>query len=283
MMSESGFDRESYSKTDRVAPKTYILKGDEHHVRISALPDVSSPGLVERSLAVQSMLCESDLVWKNTEDVFGLELRLAYQLEHDIKSIRSKYFKIEGGGPSLRRFFLRPSTEAIVHAYRNAFTPGAGGVEAMEGLGSWLYGSERQFRTNRAQTSRGPGGYRVVYPKTSEIEDCLFIRENRQISDYHTPLLWAIRRFADFNTTHPFLDGTGRTARALFIIDLMNYDIIAKPSLPLGPMQYLFSGELLKSYLNLYIKNNWEYFAGTIMDIIVKYHNYLKYINQYDD
>ena len=187
------------------------------------------------------------------EKLFGLELRVAYLLAEkqitfnpslELPSIPSSGLK------NYRKFLLRPAHEPILWSYKDVLLQTIHNNGQLEELASCLFGRKVTYRQSDAKTKPDRKNIVRIFPKSTNVLALLNKRACRQQSKYK--LFWAISRFVDFNIIHPFLNGNGRTARALLLHDL---SIIFNNNwllfLPLGPVHTGYSDYGIEAFSKL--------------------------------
>jgi hypothetical protein len=200
---------------------------------------------------------------------FGYQTRTAYELlaktEGHVANKSSP--RHEHMGPSLRRFFLRPSPEPIVFSYLSLVREGDASLDRVGLLASSLFGSNLEVRSNDS-SSAGLIGIPTAYIDAENVRECWAIRANR--TKENGALAWAIQRFLDASQIHPFHDGNGRLARALFLIDLVRiFGNAGLAMLPIGPFVYLSSSDIRRSYGRIDDIGDDESFFECISDVIL--------------
>ncbi|MCA3699017.1 MAG: Fic family protein [Brevundimonas sp.] len=195
--------------------------------------------------------------------VLGLEQRLVHVLRPTAGPI---FLHVAAQVPVLKAYF-RPAPEPVLASFWPLFVNGHLSDVLLDGLASALLGAPARRRKGDCWSKPGPAGDAVQYPKPETIPEWSQRLRATATLQVH-PLMVASVVFADTLLTHPFEDGNGRLARALFQGVLANIADLKAPVLPLAPV---FHADLLRTNLalrHLSRTGDWSAFADAMTDAV---------------
>lgn len=164
-----------------------------------------------------------------TDDTESLERTLAHKLRDTLAA---------RGATSIPFFVFddRPAVEPALRVVWPSFT-GSGSRLAMQALLSDLLAEPAVERQGPCATVRARDGTRSVFPPATEAAGWL---ERIEAAERSNPDPFAMACFAYAQTvlSHPYQDGNGRLARAMYQRSLGRSGLLSGPLLPLGPLVY---------------------------------------------
>lgn len=161
--------------------------------------------------------------------IISLERKLA----HDLKiAAFARGFK----NSSQSRFAQRPATELVLWRSWPAMM-GHTRYEDIDVLMTGLLGEVAVRRRHRSTTRLARDGTRSIFPPEAEAHGWLSRIDKAESSDGN-PLSQACFAYAQTVLNHPYTDGNGRLARAMFQRSLGRSGVLSGPFLPLGPLVY---------------------------------------------
>ena len=222
--------------------------------------------IVEREKAIETRIKS---IWSNAQlnesDAFGFELRVAHKLSEG-----NHYDQPATTLPRYRRFFLRPAVEPIIKSYEQVYESEGPSIILLQNLSSALTGNQQKIRDKRCFTKLRQD-VRREYLDPREVRHALIGHKSGRLETCERPLQRAIYRFLDITTIHPFMDGNGRTCRALLRYDIKQFlQLHSTPLLPLGPYMYYYSSSLMESYEKISQEGNSVLFIETMLNILDK-------------
>lgn len=110
-------------------------------------------------------------------------------------------------------------------------------MDTMDALVTDLLGRDAVHRTHRATTRYARDGTRSVFPPAEQAAGWLDRIEAVEQTHPH-PFASACFAYAQTVLSHPYQDGNGRLARAMYQRSLGRSGLLAGPLLPLGPLVY---------------------------------------------
>lgn len=187
---------------------------------------------------------------------FGREARLAHRLRRSYPGLAA-----------WQRFFLRPAMEPIVLTYWPRLIAGGLDAATAEEMASCLAGQRLAARTGPIVTLPDARGRQTRYPPVDQAAGWLG-RLTQQDDPTLPPFLNALAAYAQVAISHPFTDGNGRMARALFLATLGRAGAIPGPVLPLGPLVYLHHRRLGQALGDLGTTGSWASLASVMSEIV---------------
>lgn len=179
---------------------------------------------------------------------FGNELKLAQKIQGakiEIPAFFNTLPKAKFIPRDLRSYFIRPATEPITLSFYQYKEYGLSSEQLFIELSSALLGCQNQFRETDMIGSKEEDGTVVGFVELNKLE----LSINKYLLDVEcSKLLEILIYYMNFLFIHPLKDGNGRTARAIFHIQLNLAFGIFSPFLPIGPWLHYFSRELIQSY-----------------------------------
>ena len=194
---------------------------------------------------------------------FGLEQRLV----HGLRPTAGPIFLHAAAQAPVFKAYFRPSPEPVLASFWPLFVRGPLSDVLIDGLASALLGAPAKRRTHDCWSKPGPAGDSVQYPRPESIPD--WSRRLRTTTSLRVhPLMVASVVFADTLLTHPFEDGNGRLARALFQGVLAQVAGLRAPVLPLAAV---FHADLLgtnRALRRLSETGDWSAFADAMTEAV---------------
>lgn len=137
----------------------------------------------------------------------------------------------------------------------------------IDALATALAGSAAAKRTGAACTTPDASGQIVQFPDVPRISGWAERIRRPQTLGLH-PILAASYVFAEIMLSHPYKDGNGRVARALFQATLGACGVIDAPTLPIGPIFHANFHNANGALRELSETGNWSDFAETMSSVV---------------
>lgn len=175
----------------------------------------------------------------------------------------------EGRTPDLyQRLEDRPSARAaVVRAWPELM--GQTRMDTMDALVTDLLGRDAVHRTHRATTRYARDGTRSVFPPADQAAGWLDRIERVEQTNPH-PFAMACFAYAQTVLSHPYQDGNGRLARAMYQRSLGRSSLLAGPMLPLGPLVYASHRVHDRALQHLGMTGDWDPFVEVMLGLTRK-------------
>lgn len=220
--------------------------------RVLRWPEPSEMEIDLRPL--EAAICALDRKINRPYDSFGLELKVQYALETASVEVMT------------RKPFYRLAQEPIILSYWDRISAFEFTATSSAQFSTLLNGSASPARSN-VMAARGKAGERTIF----EAHD----QANNWIGDIHRikaisypPLLESIIVFSRVVFAHPFKDGNGRLARALFYTGLARSGFVRSPCLALGPGFDFHRERLARATIQLSQSGNWPVYINEVSSVV---------------
>lgn len=173
------------------------------------------------------------------------------------------------GGASIpfHTFHQRPAVEPVLLEVWPEFVRQA--MPPVSDLTSDLLGKPAIERQGPSATVRCLDGTRSVFPPPAEAAGWLHRLQAAEAAR-HPPFALACFAYAQTVLSHPYHDGNGRLARALYQRSLARSGLLAGPYLPLGPLIYANHRVHDRALQHLGSTGDWGPFVEVILGLTRK-------------
>lgn len=170
-----------------------------------------------------------------------------------------------GNTTPLERFLARPAAETILARFWPEMT-GKLDRRLAERIVGALVGAPVLPRDEIARSVQNLSGRRTVYAPRGHA-NAWIDRINAAESDGWSPFTLACHAYAETALSHPFADGNGRLARALFHRALARRGVVRAPLLPMGPLIYRHHRVVIAALVTLGTVGDWRPFYAVMSAI----------------
>lgn len=168
-----------------------------------------------------------------------------------------------------QRFLGRAPAEPIIRSrWSQLISPSLNEDQCGE-LATALGGPGTVFRQGMVGSGRDLSGRRSVYPRPAVAHGWL-TRIKQHESEAISPLARSFYAYAETAISHPLNDGNGRLARAMLYRALGAEGILSAPLLPLGPLIYANTSQVIEGVVRLGTQGDWAPLAGVLEGLIRK-------------
>lgn len=203
----------------------------------------------------------SDEIFRGASTTCELERRLTQTLKAEA---------FVRGATSIPFFVFddRPAVEPALRAAWPSFT-GSGARLAIQALLSDLLAEPAVERQGPCATVRAQDGTRSVFPPATEAAGWL---DRIDAGERSSPDPFAMACFAYAQTvlSHPYQDGNGRLARAMYQRSLSRSGLLSGPLLPLGPLVYANARVHDRALQHLGAAGDWGPFVEVMLGLTRK-------------
>lgn len=170
-----------------------------------------------------------------------------------------------GNAIPFERFLSRPAYEPILERHWNAWL-GPLKQEVATALVGDLIGAQARHRVEIAVSATDINGFRTVYADFAHAGGWIDRIEEAECIGGR-PFVLACHAYAEAALSHPFANGNGRLARALFQRSLARSGFLSGPSLPLGPLIYRYHRPVIQALLTVGTTADWAPFLSVMEDL----------------
>lgn len=201
---------------------------------------------------------------------FELSSRLSVEMDLDRLLIQA--LKAPATGERIPDFYHRledrPSAQAaVVRAWAGLMGPTR--MDTMDALVTDQLGRDAVRRTHRSTTRYARDGTRSVFPPAEQAAGWLDRIERVERTHPH-PFAMACFAYAQTVLSHPYQDGNGRLARAMYQRSLGRSGLLARPLLPLGPLVYANHRLHDRALQHLGMTGDWDPFVEVMLGLTRK-------------
>lgn len=166
------------------------------------------------------------------------------------------------------RFLNRPASEPALLSMWDELV-GDLNVTRADRVVSRLLGESLQGRKGGAVGAISRAGRQIVYPDPAYAAGWInrVAAEEQAIGD---PFACACHAYAEVALSHPYGDGNGRLARAMFQRALARAGLLHAPLIPLGPLIYLNHKSLIAVLVRLGTVGDWLPFLDVMAQLTTK-------------
>jgi hypothetical protein len=193
------------------------------------------------------------------EHSFGLEAKVAYRL-------LSRPGVDSPGVALLRKTLLRPASEPIIATYWEGLGRSLGPLE-MTSLTSCLVGRALSARDGPIMGAPDSAGVTVLYPTPTRGPDLV---QPIGVTGPSSLLASALVRMIEVLLAHPFPDGNGRLARAVWLSPLADGLGLPGPYLPVGPIMKVNAPRVVGAIREVGTGGSIDPFFQVMIDIIAE-------------
>lgn len=214
---------------------------NEFRISVPKLPNKIQETAQIRDVSL--LLSSIDSLFYAPNSCFGFDHKIQYHLEEN-------NFKT-----NTRKPFFRLSQEPIILSYWTRLSNFAFDETSALSLASALCASAIRFRTSDIW-ALGFEDRKILFRKAEDIGR--FIPDLHKVRSLRLPgIVEAIISYAIVISIHPFKDGNGRFARAVFYGALANRDLIRSPCLGIGSTFDYMREDLARSIIKLSESQDW--------------------------
>lgn len=161
------------------------------------------------------------------------------------------------------RFQARPAGEPVLSAVWAKLCDDPLTDGFADALVEALSGETVRRRSERAVSAPDLSGCRTIYATSDEASGWID-RVNADESVRCDPFVVACHAYAEVALSHPYADGNGRLARALFQRAFARAGLLGAPLIPLGPLIYLNHKVLIAALVRLGTVGDWPPFLDVM-------------------
>lgn len=233
------------------------VTGRDHVLRWPGLPPRSAP---PGAALPDPRFADPGLSLTGT---FGLELRVAAAFDAVTPS---------GSFQLLPLFTGRPASEAVLALRHDAGTIWSALTVwriddvLLDTMVTGLTGAKAERRTRPGRSRPDREGARTLFASPDDGGGLAAILRSLGQADLD-PWAFACGAFAATVILHPFIDGNGRLARALFQGALASRRRLTAPTLPLGPASYCQATALIAAVRALGVSSDWHPLMTTLAQL----------------
>lgn len=174
-----------------------------------------------------------------------------------------------GARAPLMRFQSRPSSERVLDAHWMELAGSPISAALSDMLVADLTGFPARARGLVARSSLNRQGVRTVYVGP----DIAMGWRDRVLAFEQSgpdPMLSAAYAYAEVALCHPYADGNGRLARAIFHRGLAVAGVIGGPVVPLGPLIYANHRAVIAALVTLGVDRRWRPFLDVLNGLTIR-------------
>lgn len=188
---------------------------------------------------------------------YGLELRLAGAMHAgEIDSSIFSYSLFDKiGFQLLRRLYMRPAIEPVLHSYCGVFNPYNVRIEMLGELNGALRGVKFSVRTSNPLLRNETA---LKYCPTKDAKNVLRNLDELCAPYRGDPLRYAASLYHNILYAHYYADGNGRLARAVFSLVMYKLGMLSDPYIPISITSYMNIGSTNVSLHELCHETNIE-------------------------
>jgi hypothetical protein len=165
------------------------------------------------------------------------------------------------GTVPFNRFLVRPGSEAILSELWSTMAGGPTTDTLVEHLIAGLTGAPPDIRSGQITSAPDRSGRRTVYAPP-DIAGGWIKRVNAAEMTVGDPYILACHAYAEVALSHPYADGNGRLARAMFQRAFARAGLLEAPLIPLGPLIYLNHKVVIQALVRLGTTDDWAPFLA---------------------
>lgn len=208
------------------------------------------------------MIRGADQAFNSPDQTFGQELRTAFAFSQG-----SSISPTSGAISRLPMFYLRPACEPILYRFWEPLRSWSITDALCDDMASCLTGQPNRRRLSASQSVPGRDGRRTIFIDPGAVHGWLDALEILNTADLDA-LSFASAVSAATVVHHPYEDGNGRVARALFQGALASRGVLKTPSIALGPASYRHSEALITAIRSLGVEGDWTSLLGVVGHMI---------------
>ena len=198
----------------------------------------------------ESELTDLSASFLRPQSTFGLDHRIQFMLEEEGTSVS-------------RKPFYRLSQEPIIYSNWKVLSDLIVNSESALEFASLLAGKKVQYRSY-PMWARGPIGHFVYFEQAPN--PGTFIASIREILSLKlSPLIKAVALYYRVVSAHPFDDGNGRFARAIFYSSLARMNVVTSPCLALSAILDCHREEMAKAAIELSEGGYWTSYIQVML------------------
>lgn len=169
----------------------------------------------------------------------------------------------------LARFNSRPASEPVLWRNWTDLIDAPLDFNLADTVVRDLTGAPATRRRSRGFSAKDQSGRRSLYP---EPETAMAWPERmRAIGEAAaSPFVAACAAYAEIAISHPYADGNGRLARAVFQAKLGKHGVLSGPHLPLGPLIYANHRMVIEGLVRVGTIGDFEFFFATMAGLVRK-------------
>lgn len=165
------------------------------------------------------------------------------------------------GTVPFNRFLARPGSETILSEFWSTMAGGPATDTLVENLIAGLTGAPAGVRSGQITSAPDRSGTRTVYAPP-DIAAGWIDRVNAAEMTVGDPYILACHAYAEVALSHPYSDGNGRLARAMFQRAFGRAGLLEAPLIPLGPLIYLNHKLVIHVLVRLGTTGDWAPFLA---------------------
>lgn len=190
--------------------------------------------------------------------VAALEVALADALQRRAAAILTGPRPIPFG-----RFMDRPTSEPVLVDFWSRFENDQLALALADAIVAGLTGEPARRRSGPIASSPDRHGRRTVYAPP-DIAAGWIDRVNATEATGADPFILACHAYAEVALSHPYADGNGRLARAMFQRAFARASLLDAPLIPLGPLIYLNHKMVIDVLVRLGTTGDWPPFLDVM-------------------